>query len=765
LKTILVQRVLPIYRKEFFEISKQEFEKAGHSFELWVSSPSKNFSKRGFECNLPWMLKFPVISLPRWLGGFEFQFLSWRMILAADVVIVSDNLRCISNILVILLRRLNGKPVQVWGHGKNFQSNWMSLLFSYFRFRILRMADFNIVYTKVSIAPLIRAGFNQNRILVSENNIDTSLAVGLYPQHPEVLAFRQAHFLGDSPCVAFLGSWYSLKRPEILIEFGLALRRMVPQIQVLVIGGGEGLEVLKKHSKRLTWLKILGPMFGREKFVALSSARCLVVSGMAGLNIMDAMAVGLPVIIPQREDHSPEIAYLLDGINGLIVPDDITKLAEACNRLIVNQELQARLSDAARRTSAMFTLKDIANNFICFAEKHIDRGPVIFVYQRMLPYHQARFRAVSSELLKQGRACIAVQVASFDRNYGLINDESNNKNEAEDSLVTLFNDDYLNLKPRDVAKSVFETLRRLTPSVVFTPAPAFSEGAGALHYKIRHGGRLVLMDDAWSVTSRRSSLIKLVKKNFYGYMDGGFFPDQLHGDYFSTLNIPHTLQSYKLNVVGTKSQISSAKGQATIYPENFILFVGRLIERKGLDVLLRALIGVSPSTYLVVIGDGPERQALHALASKLGLANLVLWLGRCSNAETRQWMEKAQALVIPSKYEQWGLVVNEAWLSETLVLGSDTVGALRANYHNKMNWMMIPYGDVEGWQHALSRLLSLGTESRAELINESQQLAEKYSLALHTQSALNLISIPKRKRPIMLVGWLARCWFGRTVVW
>jgi hypothetical protein len=91
---------------------------------------------------------------------------------------------------------------------------------------------------------------------------------------------------------------------------------------------------------------------------------------------------------------------------------------------------------------------------------------------------------------------------------------------------------------------------RLAPSTVFAPAPAFAEGAGALHYKVRHGGRLVLMDDAWSVTDQRGRLTRWVKRVFYGYVDGGFFPDRLHGDYFAQLNIPLARQRYPVDAVG-----------------------------------------------------------------------------------------------------------------------------------------------------------------------------------------------------------------------
>jgi glycosyltransferase involved in cell wall biosynthesis len=110
-------------------------------------------------------------------------------------------------------------------------------------------------------------------------------------KHQEVKAFRKAYFSGDAPCVVFLGSWHSKKRPELILELALALRQQVPHIQVLVIGGGGNLEVLEKKVKKFPWIKLLGPMYGQDKFVALSSAKCLIVSGMLGLNIMDAMAV------------------------------------------------------------------------------------------------------------------------------------------------------------------------------------------------------------------------------------------------------------------------------------------------------------------------------------------------------------------------------------------------------------------------------------------------------------------------------------------
>ncbi len=767
MKIVLLQRVLPVYREPLFEALREQALQAGHSLELWVSPASDRFARRCTEGRLPWERSLAVKALPAWLGGFEYQALPWRELLAADVVIIPDSVRCVSNLLVLLLRRLRGKPVLTWGHGVNFQPDALSRLLEPLRYRLLRLARGNLVYTQTCVAALQAAGFDQGRIYVTENAIDNTPAAGLHAQHPEVLAFRQAHGLGDAPCVVFLGSWYARKRPEVVVEVGLALRQRVPQARVLVIGGGDRLAALAAQATQLPWLTLLGPLHGREKFVALAAARCLAVSGVAGLNLLDAMAVGLPVVLPQRADHSPEVAYVLDGVNGLVVPDETARLAQACSRLIEDSALHAQLSEGARQTSAAHTVQAVAGNILRHAVGLLDNGPVVFVYQHMLPYHQARFTAVSEALRRQGRTCVAVEVASFDRAYGQLSDALPALTEAQGSVVCLFpGADYLNLTPQQVASAVFNALRRLGPSAVFATAPAFAEGAGALHYKVRHGGRLVLMDDAWSSTDHRTRLTRWVKQIFYSYVDGGFFPERLHGDYFAALSIPYARQRYAVDVVGPMPESSSAIEEvANANAEPYVLFVGRLIQRKGLDVLLRAIVGVTPSVRLVVIGDGPARDALHALASELGLDTRVQWLGRCSNTDARLWMAQAQALLVPSEFEQWGLVVNEAWMAPTLVLGSQTVGALKATYKNEMHWMMMPAGDVAAWQHALARLLALTPDERAALIDESRRLAEKYSLATHTQSALELVNLPQRTRPMALAGWLARAWRGRVAVY
>ncbi|MBL0030000.1 MAG: glycosyltransferase [Rhodanobacteraceae bacterium] len=140
------------------------------------------------------------------------------------------------------------------------------------------------------------------------NAPDTRGSEGLHPDHDDVREFRSRWALGDAPCIAFLGSWYRDKRREWIILIGEQIRRELPEARIVVVGGGDGLAILRAAA--LPWLVLTGPLHGRDKFVALPACRCLCVTGVAGLNVLDAMTMGLPVVLPRRTDHSPEAIYI-----------------------------------------------------------------------------------------------------------------------------------------------------------------------------------------------------------------------------------------------------------------------------------------------------------------------------------------------------------------------------------------------------------------------------------------------------------------------
>ncbi|HSK15809.1 MAG TPA: glycosyltransferase family 4 protein [Gaiellaceae bacterium] len=92
-----------------------------------------------------------------------------------------------------------------------------------------------------------------------------------------------------------------------------------------------------------------------------------------------------------------------------------------------------------------------------------------------------------------------------------------------------------------------------------------------------------------------------------------------------------------------------ARGVGTREPVfGHLLFVGRLAQKKGVDVLLRALAHV-PEATLVVGGDGPDAPALRALGEQLGVADRVRFAGRLSRTRLHEELRRAYAVVIPSR--------------------------------------------------------------------------------------------------------------------
>jgi glycosyltransferase involved in cell wall biosynthesis len=106
-------------------------------------------------------------------------------------------------------------------------------------------------------------------------------------------------------------------------------------------------------------------------------------------------------------------------------------------------------------------------------------------------------------------------------------------------------------------------------------------------------------------------------------------------------------------------------------PEPLFVAVGRLVEYKRIDLLLRLWERVRPVTggRLVIVGDGPERERLEQLAGPG-----VRFTGHVSEAEKHRLLCAAWLLLHPSAVEGWGLVVTEAAVRQTPAIAFDVPG-------------------------------------------------------------------------------------------
>lgn len=105
------------------------------------------------------------------------------------------------------------------------------------------------------------------------------------------------------------------------------------------------------------------------------------------------------------------------------------------------------------------------------------------------------------------------------------------------------------------------------------------------------------------------------------------------------------------------------------------LYVGRLLPRKGVDLLIEAFNRiVSDRCTLTIVGDGPEAESLKAAQTPLARTNTT-WTGKVANEEALRKYADADVFVLPSRYEPWGLVVNEAMAAGLPVIADRKCGA------------------------------------------------------------------------------------------
>lgn len=150
------------------------------------------------------------------------------------------------------------------------------------------------------------------------------------------------------------------------------------------------------------------------------------------------------------------------------------------------------------------------------------------------------------------------------------------------------------------------------------------------------------------------------------------------------------------------------------------LYVGRLAPEKGLDTLLRAFArargGLPAGASLVLVGAGPERTQLLALAAELQLGASVVFAGAMDAAGLSAEYARASCLVLPSTREPWGLVVNEALHHGCPAIVSEVCGCRPDLVRDGVTGLAFDAGDTA----ALAQRLEQSLQAFADVATSGQ---------------------------------------------
>ena len=358
-RILIIQEHLPHYRVPFFEQLKSLLDERGIRLDLAYSAGGTSKLLPG---SLPWARAVPTA---RW-RGLVYQHVM-GLATKADLVIVPQEVKYVS-LAWLFARRATGRMrLAFWGHGRNMQArNRNSCPEKAKRFLSARV-DWWFAYNERSAAMVRELRFPADRMTLVDNAIDTkTLIAARNALSPEAIESTQANLGIDSANVAiYTGGLYEEKRIPFLLEAANKVRAQLPDFHLIIIGDGPKKDLVTEAARSSDWVHYLGPKNDTDKLPFWAISKVSLMPGLVGLGVLDSFALGVPLITTAYSYHSPEIQYLRDGVNGIIVNDweSSDAYANAVVYLLQNDQEREFMASEGRKTAEFYTIENMAENF------------------------------------------------------------------------------------------------------------------------------------------------------------------------------------------------------------------------------------------------------------------------------------------------------------------------------------------------------------------------------------------------------------------
>jgi len=383
---------------------------------------------------------------------------------------------------------------------------------------------------------------------------------------------------------------------------------------------------------------------------------------------------------------------------------------------------------------------------------------VVITHMQFSLYWSSRLRALAKVLRARGGELTALDVGSDESRLpggdasGLAADGYTYERLFPDRRIA-------DLLPRAVAKALWEAFERLCPDAILAGAIAFPTGATAVRWCRRRHRAAIIMDDVRLQDVPRPRLVNWVKRRVYRNVDAVVTAARSHSGTYKAWGMDDERIFFGITVVDNEwfsTCCDKVRSERQKYAETakisapYFLGVGRLIAAKNWGALLTAyacyrLRDAGKPWGLVLVGDGPEREALEQEVERLGLEGVRLLPARSQEELCRVYAE-AGCLILPSFSETWGLVVNEAMACSLPVLVSNRCGCVESLIQQGVNgWTFDPH-DLDELAGLMFRVAAMTAEERANLGGRGREIVADWSPERFAQGAWAAIQYCKDAR-------------------
>ena len=286
-------------------------------------------------------------------------------------------------------------------------------------------------------------------------------------------------------------------------------------------------------------------------------------------------------------------------------------------------------------------------------------------------------------------------------------------------------------RPMATLRFVWRALEKANPKIVIISGWS-DPGAWAawLWMVVRHRGS-ILWCESNAFDRRRVWWKEVAKRLFLRAIDSAHVYGKSNQEYLERLGFASARIVTKravVNVAAFKALLHCVRG---VGDGKRLLYVGRFSSEKNLPFLMSALHGYRsvhgrPPLLLKLVGYGPEEQRLRTLCATLGLNDIVEFSGQARQDELAAIYGSADALILPSTSETWGLVVNEALLCGLPVLVSENCGCAKDLVTPETGWVFSPT-DLSGLIALFERFAAIPRSVLEEEAASRRALGLEYS--------------------------------------
>ena len=350
-------------------------------------------------------------------------------------------------------------------------------------------------------------------------------------------------------------------------------------------------------------------------------------------------------------------------------------------------------------------------------------APIAIIHNHPIHYKHLLFQAMRSQGLD-------FEVLFVSRGSS-IRIESGGSSTNDYPFRTGHDGEYENHPRASTARFIWSALSELNPPLVIISGYYDVAGWTAWLWARIHKRPRILWNETNHFDSHRSWLKEAAKGYYVRNFDFAHVYGISNREYLERLGLAPDRIVIKRAVTDT-TKFSPQPAAPRHYGGPIdLLYVGRLSEEKNLEFLVRAVAAIPqdrdhPTLVLSIVGYGPQEALLKRLTSSLNAASIIKFEGPLKQSELPQRYSEADAFILPSVREPWGLVALEAILCELPILVSSQCGCARDLVNMRTGWTFSPY-DLPALTQLIEDLTRIPGRTLEDMGRAGRELGLAYS--------------------------------------